>query len=303
MGLLPTPVEGQSFADAYKNASKYAEFAPVWGRPTPFYRMASELSGDWGQTFLKQYIRANSMFPIIHMSFIGARMTLEGPPGIISPTLDNSDWRKAYKQAAIDIVKAARPLYLSLGNEVNRWYEQYGTRNNDPNGFQHYVSLYSEIYQAIKDISPQTKVFCTFAREIVAQNREADLAVLKMFDANKMDLLVFTSYPYSVKGIGRPDKIPDDYYVRAAEYMPGKPFGFSELGWPALEAFGGEQAQADFITQAASRLTLKQGINLHLFGWAWLSALDNNDAIALIKRDGNPRPAYQAWQAVFRSNR
>ncbi len=238
------------------------------------------------------------MFPLVHMSFIGAGMILESPPDIPAATLNNPDWRKAYREAALGIVRAVRPLYLSLGNEVNRWYEQYGAESSDPNGFQHYVSLYSEIYDAVKELSPETQVFCTFAREIVAQNREADLAVLGMFEAEKMDLLVFTSYPYSVKGINRPDDIPDNYYARALTYVPGKPFGFTELGWPALEDFGGEEGQADFIIQSANRLTREQGVNLHLFGWQWLSALDENDAVAMIKRDGSPRLAYHTWREL-----
>ena len=56
--------------------------------------------------------------------------------------------------------------------------------------------------------------------------------------------------------------------------------GFSELGWAALDAFGGEQAQADFINQAATRLTREQGIDLKLFGWAWLHGHDDNDLVA-----------------------
>ena len=303
MGLLPTPAESQSFADVYYQASQFADFSPVWGRPTPFYNMAVDLSGDWGQTFVEQYIRANGMFPIIDMSFIGTGMTLESPPDIIGATLANPAWRNAYKQSALNIVRAARPLYLSLGNEVNRWYEQYGANNGDPNGFQYYVSLYNEIYDAIKEVSPQTKVFCIFAREIVDENRETDLKVVKMFDPDKMDMLIFTSYPNAVQGINSPSHIPDDYYSRALQYMPGKPFGFSEVGWPALDAFGGEQGQADFIGQVVGRLTIEQGVNLQLFGWPWLSALDGTDPMALIKKDGSARLAYYIWQKLYLSGK
>jgi hypothetical protein len=299
MGILATPAQGESFADAYKEASTLAEFAPVWGRPTPFYQLAQELSGSWGHTFVEQYIRGNGMFPIVNLSFIGANMTLVAPPGMQEASLDDPEWRKAYMQAALDVVKAARPRYLSLGNEVNRWYERYGARDGDPNGFQNYVSLYNEIYDAVKKLSPQTVVFCTFAREIVSENREADLSVLEMFDADKLDMLVFTSYPYAVKGIKRPEDIPNNYYARALNYMPGKPFGLSEVGWAALDALGGEQGQADFIREVTGRLTIGQGINVQLLGWPWLSALDENDPIALVKRDGTQRLAYGVWLSLF----
>lgn len=298
MGILPTPAAGQDFEAAYKEAAEYAEFVPVWGRPTPFYNIATELYGSWGQNFVEGYIRENGMFPLIHLSFIDYDMRLAAPPGMSDATLADPEWREAYKKAALNAAKVSKPKYMSLGNEVNRWYEHYGANESNFDGFQHYVSLYHEIYDAVKAVSPETVVFCTFAREIVAENRETDLAVLGMFKPDKMDMLVFTSYPYAVQGINRPQDIPDDYYSRALSDMPAKPFGFSELGWAALDAFGGEQAQADFINQAVTRLTREQGIDLKLFGWAWLHGQDDNDPVALIKRDGTPRQAYATWQSI-----
>ncbi|MCR4416609.1 MAG: hypothetical protein NUV92_02520 [Ignavibacteria bacterium] len=99
---------------------------------------------------------------------------------------------------------------------------------NGPNGFTNYLSLYEETYDAVKKISPETKVFCIFAREIVSENREANLEGLRLFNTNKIDLLVFTSYPYA-HGKTSPSMIPDDYYSKAAIYMPGKLFGFIEI--------------------------------------------------------------------------
>ncbi|MGB9634861.1 MAG: hypothetical protein ACPL0A_00120 [Candidatus Micrarchaeia archaeon] len=235
------------------------------------------------------------MFPIVHMSFMDNDLTLMVPPGMQNATLSNPKWRAAYKQAAIDVVKASHPKYLSLGNEVNRWYEKYGM--DGPNGFRNYVSLYEEIYDEVKKISPETKVFCVFAREIVSENREANLEVLRLFNPDKMDLLVFTSYPYAT-GKTDPSMIPDDYYSRAADYMPGKPFGFSEIAWPSLDVFGGEEAQAEFIMQATRRLTMDRGVNLQLFGWPWLHDLNENDAVGLIKVDGTEKLAYKTWKNI-----
>jgi hypothetical protein len=303
MGVLPVPGNGQSFEEAYSQAAQYSEFSPVWGRPTPFYNLADDLAGSWGQAFVERNIRGNGMFPLIHVSFIGPGVTLVTPLGMENATLSDPAWREAYKQAVLNIVKSSRPLYLSIGNEVNRWYEKYGREENNPDGFQHFVSLYEEIYDAVKKLSPETKVFCTFAREIVSENREADLTVLSMFNPEKMDIVVFTSYPYAVQGISRPSDIPDNYYSEALNYMPGKPFGFSELGWPSIDVFGGEQAQADFIMQVAGRLTRDQGVNLHLLGWAWLHDLSENDYIGLMRRDGTGKLAYEVWKAIAETDK
>ncbi|MFQ5382470.1 MAG: hypothetical protein ACE5EF_12745, partial [Dehalococcoidia bacterium] len=278
LGTLPVPADGQTFEEAYRQASRYAGFAPVWGRPTPPFELADDLGGDWGEV-VEEYIRGNGMIPLVQMSFIGAGLSLAAPPGMAGATLSDPDWREAYRRAALDVVRASRPLYISIGNEVNRWYEKYGSAEDSPNGFQHFVSLYEEIYEAIKAISPETRVFCIFSREIVSENREAALEVLSLFDPAKLDLLVFTSYPYAVRGINRPSDIPDDYYAGALAYLPGRPLGFSELGWPSLDAFGGEQGQADLLAAVAGRLTAGQGIDLELLGWAWLHDLDENDRI------------------------
>ncbi|MGC9043266.1 MAG: hypothetical protein ACP5KG_05355 [Myxococcota bacterium] len=301
MGGLPVPTNGESFADAYAKQSGYSEFVPVWGQPTPFYALAEVLSGSWGEEFVDGYIRGNRMFPLINMSFIDEDIThkditLISPPEIGNATLSNPMWRAAYKKAAIDIVKASHPLLFSLGNEVNRWYEKYGM--DGENGFSHYISLYEEIYDEVKKLSPDTKVYCVFAREIVSKNRVADMSVIKLFNPEKLDLLVITSYPYAT-GRSRPAKIENDYYSAVASYIPDRPFGFSEVAWPSLDVFGGEQGQADFLMQIAGRLTKDRGINLYLIGWAWFVDLDEKDTIGLIKRDGTEKLGYKVWKDIF----
>jgi hypothetical protein len=298
MGILPSPGEGQNFDEAYRQAAENAELVPVWGRPTPFYNLANDLSGSWGKTFVTTYVRGNGMLPLVHLSFIGDGLTLVKPPGMENATLSDPAWRKAYETAAIAVVKASRPLYLSLGNEVNRWYEKYGATEGNPNGFQHFVSLYNQLYDEVKELSPQTNVFCTFAREIVSENREAGLEVLSFFNQSKMDLLVFTSYPFAVANIKSPSDLPSDYYSKALNYMPGKPFGFSELGWSANEHFGGEEGQAQFLSLVTGGLTKGQGVNLRILCWAWLHDLSQTDQIGLIRRDGSERMAYQIWKAL-----
>jgi hypothetical protein len=288
MGVLPMPADDQSFEEVYGLAAQSAEFIPVWGKPSPYYELAADIQGGWGDTFLRGLAWEAGMFPLVHMSFIDAGMTLKTPPDLPNATLQDPAWRAGYQQAAIDIVSTEIPMYLSLGNEVNRWYEQHGADAGDPNGFQHFVSLYEETYDAVKAISPDTIVFCVFSREIVDQNREADLEVLRMFDPDKLDLLVFTSYAVALPNVSHPSDIPDEYFSRAAEYMPGKPIGFSELGWMSLEA-------SEFLLQVAGRLTRDQGLDLHMLAWIWLTDLTEDDHTGLISRDGHQKLAYQAW--------
>jgi hypothetical protein len=299
------PVD-EDFESAYQRAAEYADFVNIWtGIPeSGYWDLAEYLDGWWGENFVEKPVRGNGMFPVINLSFMDrdadtGLLKLKTPEGKEHWTLSDPDFRDAYKQAAIDCVKASRPLYLSLGNEVNRWYEQSGYDDENPNGFQQFVSLYEETYNAVKELSPQIRVFCIFSREIVNENREADLSVLRLFDTDKLDVLAFTSYPFAVSNISSIDDIPDDYYSRALEYIedPNKPFGFTEIAWSSLESFGGEQAQAEFLKNVVGRLTTAQGVNLHMLAWWTLTDLENDPhGTGLISRDGREKPVYDVWK-------
>ncbi len=293
LGTLPIPYKGLSFAEAYKKVSETCELVPVWGKPSPFWEKASDLKGSWGNTFVEELTRGNDMAPLLHFSFMGEGLTLSSPYGIAG-SLNNQEWRRQYKRAVVESVEVTKPIYLSIGNEVNRWYEKYGWEGE--NGFKHWLSLYEDIYDEVKELSPETKIFCTFSREIVSENREADMSVIDFFDSNKLDVLVLTSYPYSVAGINRPNDIPADYYTKIFDRLPGKPVGFSEIMWPSMPQFGGEQAQADFIVQIGGELV--NGLDVEFIIWPWLSDLTDADYTGLLNHDGTNKLGYNAWRSL-----
>ncbi len=295
-GMLPNPNPSQTFEEVYENVSLHSQFAPVWGKPSPFYNLSTDLAGPWGDIFVEDLIRGNGMFPLIHMSFFGKNMSLMAPPEMISPTLSDSTWRELYIRSAKDIVNASKPKYLSIGNEVNRWFEEYGADPGDDNGFQHYVSLYNETYDAVKSLSPETDVFCTFSREMVSKHQEANMSVLDMFDPDRLDLLVLTTYPHSVQGINRVFDIPDEYYSSVLLHTGPKKVGFSEAAWPSIPDFGGEREQSAFIKNITGRLTFDQGLDLELLGWPWLHDIGPTDSTGLRYNDGTPKSALTIWK-------
>ncbi|MGA1819787.1 MAG: tandem-95 repeat protein [Thermoplasmatota archaeon] len=294
-GILPNPLSGEDIENTYKNASKFTQFVPVWGRPSPFYNLSTDLGGAWGDLFVDHLIRENGMFPLVHMNFYGEGITLVQPPSMPPSTLNTPAWRSLYIQSVKDVVNASRPRYLSLGNEVNRWYEVYGDNAGDDNGFNHFVTLYQDAYDQVKIISPETKVFCTFSREIVAENREADMSVLELFDPARLDLVVLTSYPFALAGTNMVSDIPDDYYSSVFNHISDRPFGFSEVSWTSHEDFGGQREQANFVRNITSRLTIDQGIDLELIGWNWLHDIGPTDLSGLMDNLGNEKTALSAW--------
>ena len=64
-----------------------------------------------------------------------------------------------------------------------------------------------------------------------------------------------------------------------------------------MDFFGGEAAQAGFLTDAAGRLTIGQGMDLHLLGWWSLYDLEGDPhGTGLITQDGREKPAYEIWK-------
>ena len=228
---------------------------------------------------------------------------MQPEPGAYT-NLSDPRFREDYKKGALDVLRTIKPRYLSLGNEVNRWYEEYGADPGDPNGFQHFVSLYKEIYQEVKRISPETVVFCIFAREIVSENRTADLTAFSLFDPAMMDMVVLTTYPFAVEDINLVSDIPDNYYKEVLDVleMNGKPLGFTEIGWSSLDFFGGEGAQAQLLEDISGRLTIGQGIDLKLVAWWSLYDLENDPhQSGLINREFREKPVFQVWMELYDS--
>jgi len=295
LGILPNPVPGISFDSSYKFASSFTHLVPVWGKPSPFYNMPNDLKGDWGDYFVKTLIRGNKMAPLIHFNFYGKNMVIVSPPDINNPTLSNEKWRNAYKNAIIEVVKEIKPKYLSVGNEVNKWLENYGLEGE--NGFNNWISLYEEIYDTIKKICPDIVIFCTFAREIVKENREADLSFLTLFDSTKIDLLVLTSYPYAVSYINNPSDIPADYYSKVLQYL-NKPIAFSEISWWSHPSFGGENGQSSFINLIPELL---KDLNVEFVMWPWLCDLnDTSDWTGLRNYDWSEKSGFSEWVKLYR---
>ena len=296
------PPDG-NFEMAYQQASRSGDFVSVWGSGSSGgpWSLAQELEGGWGEVFLDGLIIGNDLFPLIQMSFISrdqSGLILSTPPELEGATLSDPNWRQAYLEAAVEVALTSQTQYFSPGNEVNRWYEQYGAEPGDPNGFQHFVSLYEEIYAEIKTSNPELIIFPVFAREIVSENREADISVLEMFDPETIDLLALTTYPFAVDGISKAADLPDNYYAKVLDQWKDdpKPIAFTEAAWSTLPPFGGEGGQADFLQDLTGRLTTDQGLELHLLGWFSLFDLVGDPhQVGLITEDGREKPAYLIW--------
>lgn len=216
------------------------------------------------------------------------------------------DWsgpqRDRFIAAATAVARDQKPRYLGLGVETNR------LATSDPVAFDAFVKGYADAYDAIKKVSPATKVFTIFQLELMkghatrmtGRDDPPQWDLLQRF-AGRLDLVAFTTYPFLQ--YLRPSDVPDDYYADAAQRASAS-VAFTEIGWPSSRppatAAGYEaspDAQAAFVDRFFA-LTVRTKPVVALWSFPYELGVQTSlfDSVALRTSDGTPKPALAAWQ-------
>jgi hypothetical protein len=275
IGLVPTPksVPETTFDDindAYKEVGDIAEVTMIW------------TGENIGQTEkLKQSrvvtaVRVYGLKPVLTLNFA----TIKEIPGEgLQYVIDAPDGVKA------DLSDPEfRPEYLSLGNEINDYFHLH------PEELDSYLSLFDQAYAAIKQASPQTKVFVVFSFTHLIDNNQWDM--FGKFEG--ADMIGLTTYPW--KHFDSPGEITNDYYKRIQTYT-SRPIAFTEIGWLP------ENQQADFLVKF---LELTKGMDLEMVNWLFLHEMEvtgvagsvsdpETGKISLKRKDGTKKEVYDVW--------
>lgn len=230
----------------------------------------------------------------------------------------NPDVRAAFSNFALWLVRQFHPAYLGLAVEINSYMDAY------PDDAPNFVSLYNEVYAAVKAEAPETQIFVTFQWDdlnnlwVGATEGRQPYAVnwdqVEQFEPN-LDLWVISTYPYTVFKTAA--DIPDDYYTPLLE-RTDKPLAVAEGGYSStpVEPFSGSpEDQVIFLNrvhdQIGERLTFwnytaLNDINMESYGEMMRGAdAKENDIVTLSafqfiglrEVDGTPRPALGVWDA------
>jgi len=178
----------------------------------------------------------------------------------------NTENLQMYRSKALAFAKEYQPKYLGLGIEINGLYVK------SPTDFGKFVLFYNEVYGAVKEASPDTKVFIVFQLELMKgltmweiEENEAHWGLINRF---KSDIAAFTTYP----GLfyRDPSAIPEDPYTEI-QYRTTKPIAFTEIGWHSEASPQGwessEQKQAEFV-DTFFRLT--KDLNIKIAIWSFM---------------------------------
>jgi hypothetical protein len=300
-GLIPPHFPSPSAAD-YE--AMYRSFASTGGAVGVYTNWA-----DPGKEGAVPGVIASVSAAAARYSFgplvIAIGVAQDAPGGGVKSTVD---WSSPQRQRFIDVVttiaRERRPELLALGVETNRLH------GSDLAAFEGFVSGYADAYDAIKRVSPQTKVFTIFQLELMRgtaylmtakQQTPAQWDLLAKF---KLDVAAYTTYPYL--HFTDPKDIPDDYYVDAKQRTPSAPIAFTEIGWPSADLggpatgspYGGTpEEQAAFVTRF---LALTRPLTPSVALWTFpndlgASAPGTYASISLRRNDGTPKPALEAW--------
>ncbi len=296
IGLVPTPRNSpnSSFDDivaAYEEAGEIAEICMIW--------VGEQGIGEYDLLKKNRVIEAARTYGLkvlVTLNFATIRKVEDGlkyvidAPGGIPANLSDPVFRSRWVEEAKKIASEFKPEYFSLGNEINDYFYLH------PGELDDYLSLFEEAKNAIKSVSPDTKVFVVFSYNHLIENNQ--WSMLEEFN-DKVDLIGLTTYPW--KQFETSQDIPDDYYLRLRKYV-SKPIAFTEIGWVS-DPPGSDKQQSEFLLRF---LELTKGLDIEMVNWLFLHEIQiqgtvgmftnpRTGTISLKKSDGIEKDIYRLW--------
>ncbi len=203
----------------------------------------------------------------------------------------NDEAAGLYSAAAERICAQYKPPYFALALEVNAYYLKH------PDDFARFLDRYTAMYDRIKTVSPDTKVFVTFQLEMMkgigddtwGMTVEPHWEMIERF-GDRLDLLVFTSYPeveYS-----QATAIPDTYYSEIRDHSNLKT-AIAEIGWSSTKY--SEEDQTAFLERSVKQLDT---LDMEFINWIFMHDLPGDGPLkktGLRNPDGSEKEAWNSW--------
>lgn len=295
VSLSPKSFSSEDFTDFFKKAIQISK--------TQDTKLKTIISwaGDWSQLgeensapfVVAELSSTHKYVPLIEVQFF-----TQSTGQLLIPL--DGETKQNYKSYAISFIEKYKPKYFAIGIEINILYEK------SPEDFETFVQLFNELYDSIKEISPDTKVFTIFQLEKmkglngglfggVNDPSKNKWFLLEKFQ--KSDLIAFTSYPDLI--YSDPSEIPIDYYSEIS-FHTSKPIAFTELGWHTADSPVGwessEEEQGDFISLFSTSSSV---LNKEFIIWSFLydqNTIEPFNSMGLFDSDGKEKLAFNIWK-------
>lgn len=310
MGIstLPRELNAKSYQEAFDLAGQSGEMVliqrtPPWSEFLP----GADVGEDTAKTTAAEHQAATdrhlkTFFAIDPTDGATGRDRIAGlPASLTGAHFDDAGVRQAFVSYARYVALNYKPAYLALGVEMNL----YNDKNKDD--LTNFLSLYSEAYDRVKEISPDTQVTVTFQYEdlqgiLPAEDKHfADWQLIKAFEP-KLDVTAISTYPsFSFQNAAA---IPDNYYSQLRAFTT-RPIVIAEMGYASAAGpqglnSGTEADQKSYVKRAlADAETLKMPLIIWFAGWDPAYAKDTSfgvfQHIGLRSADNSVKPAWQLW--------
>ncbi len=287
VSLSPRSFQPADFTDFFQKA-KQAGNVVSW-------------AGDWNELSDTQNSGPTTVASLAstygYVPLIEAQFFTQSSGQLLRPLDENT--KLSYKDSAVAFAERFKPEYLAFGIEVNVLYEK------SPSDFDDFAAFFSQVYDAVKAVSPQTKVFTIFQLEkmkglnsgLFGGTNDPSKARWSLLDRfPKSDIIAFTTYPGLI--YKNPAEIPADYYNEIKSHT-SKPIAFTEIGWHSAASPAGwessEAEQAEFVT---TFFRLTRDLNSELAIWSFMydqQTFEPFNSMGLIHADGTPKPAWDEW--------
>lgn len=283
VSLSPRSFEGEDFTDFFveaRQAGNIVMWAGDW----------NGLGADGAPKTVTELASAYHYTPLIEVTYYD-----QGEGRLLRP-LDDAT-KERYKNSAAAFAGKYHPRYLGIGIEVNIMYEK------SPEDFAEFVVLYNDVYDAVKAVSPDTKVFTVFQLEEMkgldfwsTDQPDPARAQWQLINEFKSDIAAFTTYPGLV--YKDPSEMPADYYNEIKTHT-SKPIAFTEVGWHSDASPAGwessEAEQAQFVDRFFS---LTGSLNREMVIWSFMydqNTIEPFKSMGLRRSDGTAKEAWAIW--------
>jgi hypothetical protein len=307
---LPPERTTDSYVNSVATAAQYADIvliqrAPPWEEFMPGGSISDQTRAltELERALLRQYDGLDLFFGIDPTDGVVQRSRIANLPGSVDPTVGFADehLRAAFVGYATYVAANYRPAYMALGIEINMLYERA------PDQFEAFVSLYGEAYDAVKQQSPETKVFPTFQLEDLEGSfgtiHPPHWEVVDFF-RGRMDALAISTYPF-LADIRSTADIRDDYYSQLRNRFPGEIL-IAETGYASAPVEGKVNVGTEEDQRAFLERILRDAEGNGFSAVVWLAALDPAFVsagatsvfkdIGLRESDGTNKLAWGVWE-------
>jgi hypothetical protein len=219
----------------------------------------------------------------------------------------NQETRALFEGMLVEFAQTYHPPFLFLANENSFYYQL------DPDDYMNFIAFYNHAYDAVKAVSPETKIGVVFNYEHLAgkgrfsQWNTPYWEALSAHDFTRLDVIGVTLYPFL--NFATPEEIPDTYLDELTGRIGDIPIAITETGWPGtfdtdveLAWEASDRAQVVFADKLNSILS---GKNVVMVNWLFLYPYHNTDAndlewmtfgtVALCDDRGDKRPIFDVW--------